>query len=266
MFKNLTIGKKIGLGFGVVMVFLAATAVLSYRGVGGIVGNASEVIAANKLDGNLAQKEVDHLNWANQVSALLTDDEVTQLSVETDERQCTLGQWLYGAERKEAEAAVPSIAPLLKELERHHAELHASAVDIGAEFTRAHAGLTQKLAEVWSSHLEWVNHCGTALTVETAGLYSYQTLTRNAVDQAYALIAACAEDESLGDIEARQQVALKMVKVVRYGPEGKDYFWINDTQPHMVNAPLQAGIGRQGPQRQRRPQRQEAVCRNGEGV
>ena len=45
MFKNLTIGKKIGLGFGVVMMFLAATAVLSYSGVGGIVENASEVIA-----------------------------------------------------------------------------------------------------------------------------------------------------------------------------------------------------------------------------
>ena len=56
----------------------------------------------------------------------------------------TLGQWLYGQERKDAEAAVPAIAPMLKELERHHAELHASAVDIGAEFTQAHTGLTQK--------------------------------------------------------------------------------------------------------------------------
>ena len=57
------------------------------------------------------------------------------------------------------------------------------------------------------------------------------------MDQAYALIAACAEDESLGDIQTRQELALKMVKVVRYGPEGKDYFWVNDTQPRMVMHP-----------------------------
>ena len=38
MFKNLTIGKKIGLGFGVVMVFLAATAFLSYRGWEALLG------------------------------------------------------------------------------------------------------------------------------------------------------------------------------------------------------------------------------------
>ena len=77
----MTIGKKIGMGFGVVMTLLAVVGVLSYTGVGGIVDNASAVIGGNQLDGAMAQKEVDHLNWANQVSALLTDANVTTLDV-----------------------------------------------------------------------------------------------------------------------------------------------------------------------------------------
>ena len=62
MFKDWTIGKKIGLGFGTVMVFLAAVAVMSYTGVGGIVSNADEVISGTKPDGKMAQNEVDQLN------------------------------------------------------------------------------------------------------------------------------------------------------------------------------------------------------------
>ena len=75
--RRMTIGKKISLGFGMVLVLLTVAGVLSYSGVGGIVGNAEEVISGNKLDAVLAQKEIDHLNWANAVNALLTDEKVT---------------------------------------------------------------------------------------------------------------------------------------------------------------------------------------------
>ena len=107
--KNMTIGKKNAVGFGVVLILLAALALISYTGVDGIVNNAGEVIAGNKLDGNLAQKEVDHLNWANKVNALLTDEKVTTLEVETDDHKCAFGKWLYGEGRKEAEALVPPL-------------------------------------------------------------------------------------------------------------------------------------------------------------
>ena len=135
--------------------FLVALGALSYTGVGGIVSNASEVITGNKLDGNLAQKEVDHLNWANKVSSLLTDDAVTELSVQTDDHKCAFGQWLYGQGRKDAEVAVPSIAPMLKEIESYHAQLHASAVEIGENFKQADATLPGILAAREVDHLAW---------------------------------------------------------------------------------------------------------------
>ena len=86
--KNLTIGKKVAFGFGVVVTMMAVVGFLSYTGVGGIVTNAAQVIDGNELDGILAQKEVDHLNWANKVNALLTDESVTELNVQTDDHLC----------------------------------------------------------------------------------------------------------------------------------------------------------------------------------
>ena len=78
--NKMTVGKKITLGFAAVLVLLVITGLLSYFGVGGIVQNASEVIGGNQLDGALAQREVDHLNWAQEVNALLSDDTVTELN------------------------------------------------------------------------------------------------------------------------------------------------------------------------------------------
>ena len=49
--QALTIGKRIGLGFGTVLFFLILVGVLSFSGVVGIVKNASEVIDGKALDG-----------------------------------------------------------------------------------------------------------------------------------------------------------------------------------------------------------------------
>jgi len=155
--SNLTIGKRIALGFGAVLALLVVLGVLIYTGVGGIVNNAQLVINGNKLDGMLAQKEVDHLNWVSKVNALLTDDRVTTLQVETDDHECGFGRWLYGEERKEAERLVPGVAPLLKEIEEPHHELHRTAIDIGRVFKQANTELPVLLAEREADHLKWAS-------------------------------------------------------------------------------------------------------------
>jgi methyl-accepting chemotaxis protein len=154
--KNMTFGKKIAVGFGTVLVLLSVVGILSYTGVGGIVNNAGQVIDGNKLDGNLAQKEVDHLNWANKVNALLTDASVVTLDVETDDHKCGFGQWLFGEGRKEAEALVPSLGPLFKEIETPHKMLHDTAIQIGEHFKQADTALPGFLAAKEVDHLQWV--------------------------------------------------------------------------------------------------------------
>lgn len=74
MLKNLTIGKKLALGFGLVLVLLTLVGVVSFRGISQMNTGAKDVIAKNELIENLTRKEIDHLNWANQVVALITDE------------------------------------------------------------------------------------------------------------------------------------------------------------------------------------------------
>lgn len=172
--KQLTIGKQISIGFGIVIILLIVLGGLSFTGVGEIVKNASEVIDGKALDGELAQKEVDHLNWIGEVNKLLTDAHVTKLTVQTDHTQCGFGKWLYGEGRKEAEALIPSLAPLLKEIEAPHRLLHESAIDIDKTFTPADPALPGFIANKLVDHLEWAAKIQKAL-LENAPTVEVQT-------------------------------------------------------------------------------------------
>jgi methyl-accepting chemotaxis protein len=142
--KQLTIGKKITSGFLMILTLLVIMVVINTLGINDIVINAQEVIAGNRLDGMLAQKEVDHLNWVAKVSALLTDKNSRELNVETNHTRCGFGEWLYGEGRQEAERLVPSLAPLLKSIEQPHKDLHDSAVSIKAVFSQAETQVTAR--------------------------------------------------------------------------------------------------------------------------
>ncbi len=153
--SNLTIGKKVGIGFGIILALLCVVGLLSFTGVSGIVKNAEQVIDGNKLDGMLAQKEVDHLNWAKQVNMLLTDDKTTQLTVQTDYKKCGFGQWLYGQDRIAAEHLVPSLTPMIKAIEVPHQHLHESAIAIKEHFKQADTNLPILILQREIDHLNW---------------------------------------------------------------------------------------------------------------
>ena len=100
--QDLKMSRKFMVGFGVVLGLLVLVAAWSGSGIRNIVGNAEEVIAGNQLRGEMVQREVDHLKWAGALNALLTDDEVTTLDIQTDHRLCGFGKWFYGTGRAEA--------------------------------------------------------------------------------------------------------------------------------------------------------------------
>jgi methyl-accepting chemotaxis protein len=153
--KDIKLGRKFAVSFGAVLSLLSVVALWSIVGIGGIVDDASEVISGNELIGMLAQREVDHLNWANNVNALITDDKVHELSIETDAHKCGFGKWLYGDGRKAAEALVPSLAPLFKKIEEPHLKLHQSAIAIGHHYKAADAHLPDILLKCEIEHLKW---------------------------------------------------------------------------------------------------------------
>lgn len=155
--KNLRLAMKFSLGFGFVLCLLLLVGGWSIWGVSGIVGNANEVIDGNKLRGEMVQREVDHLKWANQVNALLTDNNVTHLNVETDPHKCGFGQWYYGTGRTQAEKFLPQLSSLLAKIEAPHKNLHESATAIGKNFHQADLSLGQFLSEKEAEHLAWIN-------------------------------------------------------------------------------------------------------------
>ena len=161
--QMLTIGKRIGFGFGIVLLLLIVVGFLAFSGVGGIVKNASEVIDGKALDGILAQKEVDHLNWAGAVNELISNEAVHQLNVQTDHTQCAFGVWLYGEGRKNAERLVPALSSLLKEIEGPHRALHESAKKIQSVYRKADSRLPEFIARKEIDHLNWSTAIQTAL-------------------------------------------------------------------------------------------------------
>jgi methyl-accepting chemotaxis protein len=163
MFKNMSLGMKIGGTVGVVLFLLAVTAVWSIVGLGSVVGDATEVIEGNKLKGTIVQRYVDHLLWVSQVNQLLTNDHVTELSVQTDPHKCAFGKWYYGDERRKAERFIPELKEVLTEIEQPHNDLHVSAVEIGEVFHQIDEKLGQFLYVKKTDHLNWMHKVKDAL-------------------------------------------------------------------------------------------------------
>ena len=64
------------------------------------------------------------------------------------------------------------------------------------------------------------------------------------VQNAVSILKEYHQEEQQGGLtrEEAQQQALQRIKGLRYGPEGKDYFWINDFGPKMVMHPYRADL------------------------
>ena len=153
--KNFKIFSKIILGFGIVLLILLVISSWSYVNINSMIDDSHEVIDGNKLRGNILQQEIDHLNWTNKLSQFINDDNINELSVQLDPKQCNLGKWYYSEARQQAEALVPQLKPLLSALDEPHRHLHESAQAIKSHYHMADTKLPNKLARLEAEHLSW---------------------------------------------------------------------------------------------------------------
>ena len=130
IWNNLKLGRKILVGIGSVLLMLLLVAVWAMFGISGIVQGGQEVAGGNKLRGELLQREVDHLSWAQAVGKYVHAEEAGELKAQLDHRQCGFGKWYYGAGRKDAEALLADLKEPLAAIEEPHKKLHESAVRI----------------------------------------------------------------------------------------------------------------------------------------
>ncbi|NOQ24200.1 MAG: HAMP domain-containing protein [Bacteroidales bacterium] len=151
--KNIKLGRKFFISFGLIIALLAVVAVGAILGIGLIVDNAEIAIEGNKLRSDLEHKYVQHLQWATEVNKFLTDVNVTELTVQTDSRKCAFGHWYYGEGRKNAEILAPELKSLFDEIEEPHTHLHESAIKIEDAFVQADYKLSSQLREAKADHL-----------------------------------------------------------------------------------------------------------------
>jgi predicted metal-dependent phosphoesterase TrpH len=72
-------------------------------------------------------------------------------------------------------------------------------------------------------------------------------LIRELPNSAWSILASYERDEKSGQITHAQAQALAITRIetLRYGPEGKDYFWVQDMQPRMIMHPYRRDLNGQ---------------------
>jgi methyl-accepting chemotaxis protein len=128
--KDISLGRKIPIGMGMVLLMMTLIAVWSIYGVGRIVDGGIEATDGSKLWGELLQREVDHLTWAQVLGQYVYNDGVRELTVQLDHTQCGFGKWYYGSGRAAAEKLLPALSEPLAAIEAPHRMLHESAAHI----------------------------------------------------------------------------------------------------------------------------------------
>ena len=234
--KDISIFKKIGIGSGLVILFLIFVSFQSIFGISGILEDSDEVIYGNKLNGVIIQKELDHLNWSKRLSQMLNGADPETVNLQLDFKTCSFGSWLYSDARKEAEKRVPELIPLFKKIQDPHKKLHESARAIKAVLKPHHGDLETVLSTHLSDRTEWAAKLGTAIAEEAGGLSMYQYLIRNAVNQAVSQVAAIDKDTKLTAGQKKQK-AYDILKTVRFGNRDASYLFILDGGVNMVMNP-----------------------------
>ncbi|MEA1979566.1 MAG: methyl-accepting chemotaxis protein [candidate division Zixibacteria bacterium] len=156
--KDLKIGKKLYIGFGVILALVVVISLYNYVGFTDIGEKSRDAQIACGNQAFAIEKEVDHLKWMEAVSELFLDDNINKITVTTDDHKCGLGKWMYSEETQKMKANDPQLASILDKIEEPHRKLHTSAIEIGDNYVDFDMQLQSLLANRWIDHLNWIKH------------------------------------------------------------------------------------------------------------
>jgi methyl-accepting chemotaxis protein len=120
---KLTVGKRIGLGFTLILILATvnaflASVFLTYSNT--FTGQLKEGLEKNIF---IVEREVDHLKWVQGLDLYLLANQ--PFRGQLDETKCGFGQWLNI--QKVQKTTDPDLKQLLKKIEQSHRNLHQSA-------------------------------------------------------------------------------------------------------------------------------------------
>ncbi|MFZ5907404.1 MAG: methyl-accepting chemotaxis protein [Nitrospirota bacterium] len=119
LLKNLSIGKKLFLSFGLLFLIILILGVFWQRGIVNLQTvnrNQNELI---ELKDKLREMQVNHYQWVDDLRETARKRE--QFEGELDPAQCLFGKWYYGYQQP-----YPELENLFKSLDEPHRRLHES--------------------------------------------------------------------------------------------------------------------------------------------
>ena len=128
--EKMSVAWKMAVGFGGCIILISVVAVLNYYSLNRIQNLSKKAETSSNDYAFLLEKEIDHLKWIANISELFLNDEVNELSVETDDHKCGLGRWLYGEGAKAMAAHSKENSDLIAAIKNPHERLHRSAIAI----------------------------------------------------------------------------------------------------------------------------------------
>ena len=155
--NDIRIEHKMKTNAACMITLLLVIGVWAIYGLSSVVEDGMEVADGNALQGELLQREVDHLNWSKAVATFLGDNQVNELNVQLDHTKCGFGKWYYGQGRKQAEQLLPELGLSLQEIEAPHKNLHESARAIQKTYKPADMELPAFLTRKELDHVAWTS-------------------------------------------------------------------------------------------------------------
>jgi methyl-accepting chemotaxis protein len=166
MLNNLKVGKKLFLLSASILLLLLGVMFTGYNGITKSVESSKHVSEIQESAKLLATLEIDHLNWAEQVTEFLNNDSINQLDVQVDHTLCRFGKWYYGEGRKRLEQILPEAKDELQALEQPHRNLHASVKKIRAAYKASDPDFARMLMLSEMIHMDWAYEIQRSLAIE----------------------------------------------------------------------------------------------------
>ncbi len=126
---RLTLGKKLVMGFGVIVVLMGVSYFINHHAVYEVINAQQASEDLNNVSSLMVEKIVDHYKWLDGLNHSVTHN-ADRVEVALDSTKCALGHWMCSDEAKQLSHEHPEVAQLLTDIVPHHDKLHDTARQI----------------------------------------------------------------------------------------------------------------------------------------
>ncbi len=122
-YKNLTVGKKISLSFGLLFLVIVVLGIFWQLGISNLKKEEEDKSNLIELKEKLREMQVVHYRWVDDLREAARKGQ--KFEGELDHTKCVFGKWYYSYK-----LPYPELEDLYKSLEEPHKKLHQSAVPV----------------------------------------------------------------------------------------------------------------------------------------